>query len=101
MKKWLLLLTIIPLLTSCGAFRVHKMDIEQGNILSDAKLNQVHLGMDEAQVRTILGNPLLVTLFDRDELAYVYTYQAAYQPAQITKVRYIFQNGKLAEIQRT
>ena len=64
------ILVFLFLLTGC----VHKMDIEQGNILSSEKLNQIHTGMTKEEIKNVLGEPILAhTLINNNQLNYVYT----------------------------
>jgi outer membrane protein assembly factor BamE len=84
-------------LTGCSYLHIHKMDIEQGNIVTQEMLNKVHTGMTPSQVRTMMGNPVLTNVFDPNRLDYVYTFKPGYGPGTETYVTFIFRNGRLAE----
>jgi outer membrane protein assembly factor BamE len=84
-------------LTGCSYLHIHKMDIEQGNIVTQEMLNKVHTGMTPSQVRTMMGNPVLTNVFDPNRLDYVYTFKPGYGPGAETYVTFIFRNGRLAE----
>jgi len=98
MQKILLILFITLLLSSCGIFRVHKMDIDQGNVIDADKVNRLHTGMSEAQVRDVMGTPVLVNIFDPEELDYVYTYQPAYHDRAEKQVIVLFKHGRATQV---
>jgi outer membrane protein assembly factor BamE len=77
MKKTILLILVLAFgfgLTSCG-WRPYKVPIQQGNVLDSATVNQIKTGMTRDQVRSLLGEPVLVNVFDPDTWSYVYTEQ--------------------------
>ncbi len=85
-------------LTSCSYFHVHKMDIDQGNSLSEATVNKVHEGMSMDEVKDILGEPVLANVFDKNRLDYVYTYKPGYGAGHEKYLTLIFRNDRLQEI---
>lgn len=101
MQKILSLLISTALLTSCAFIPVHKMDIEQGNVINQSMINQIHVGMSEQQVKEILGTPLLLNTFNDNRVDYVYTFKAGNQPAMENYVTLTFRNGRLKDYNRT
>ncbi|HEY0722107.1 MAG TPA: outer membrane protein assembly factor BamE [Gammaproteobacteria bacterium] len=69
MQKLLICLVALLLLSGCA----HKIDIQQGNIISLETLDKVKIGMDRDQVRFILGTPLLTDPFHQDRWDYHYS----------------------------
>jgi outer membrane protein assembly factor BamE len=63
--------TSYPLLRSLG---VYKLDINQGNYLSQDAVNKLKVGQTKQQVRFLLGTPLLVSSFRPDRWDYVYEF---------------------------
>jgi len=63
--------TYAPTLRSFG---VYKLDINQGNFLSQDMVNKLKVGQTRQQVRVVLGTPLVVTLFRDDRWDYVYEF---------------------------
>jgi outer membrane protein assembly factor BamE len=64
------------LLGACASTRlpgVHRIDIQQGNILTQDMVRQLSPGMEERQVRLLLGTPLVVNPFDPNRWDYLYT----------------------------
>lgn len=52
---------------------VHKLDIQQGNIITQDMVNQLKPGMKRDQVRYILGTPPIVDTFHSGRWDYLYT----------------------------
>jgi outer membrane protein assembly factor BamE len=69
--KLLSLILGLVLITGC----VYKMDIQQGNEVTFEQVEQLQIGMTEAQVRSILGTPLLQDPFSPGRWDYVYQLQ--------------------------
>jgi outer membrane protein assembly factor BamE len=63
--------TYAPTLRSFG---VYKLDINQGNYLSQDMVNKLKVGQTRQQVRVALGTPLVITLFRDDRWDYVYEF---------------------------
>lgn len=69
------------LLSACGnvsSFRfpgVYRIDIPQGNIITQDMVDQLRPGLTKRQVNFILGTPLIRDTFDQDRWDYVYSYQ--------------------------
>ena len=99
MKKIILLILLGLTLSGCF-LRVHKADIEQGNIITQENVSRLHLGMSESQVKDIMGNPVLTDILSTNRIEYVYTFQKGYGTMTETRVVLIFQGGRLQEIQR-
>ena len=93
------LVLISSLLTGCSIFRTHKMDIEQGNVITKTQVDRLHPGMSESSVRAMLGNPVLANIFTNERLIYVYTMQQGYGAMQETRITLIFSRGILQTIQ--
>jgi outer membrane protein assembly factor BamE len=78
MNYLLILFTI--LLVSCSSFRfpgVHRINVQQGNVISQAMVDKLKPGMTKSQVRFILGNPVIDDSLNRDRWDYIYTMQVA------------------------
>lgn len=100
MRKLLVLSLIGGLLTSCSLFHVHKVEIEQGNIMTSNMVNRLHTGMSEEQVETIMGQPVLVNIMNPRLKSYVYTDQLGSKPRTEKKLTLIFRQGRLESMQR-
>lgn len=94
-KKYILLAMISIPLCLGGCRLVYKPDIKQGNIITIKQLQKLHPGMTKAEVINILGNPVLINLFNKDQLIYVYTLQPGHAPFQKQQLRVYFSDGLL------
>lgn len=52
---------------------VHKIDIQQGNVIEQELINRLERGMSKAEVRGALGTPLLLDPFHPDQWVYLHT----------------------------
>ena len=53
--------------------RPYKVDVIQGNFISSEQVELLKSGMTRAQVRDVLGTPLLASIFHADRWDYVFT----------------------------
>ena len=63
-------------LSGCGSWGfpgVYRINVEQGNIVTQEMVDQLKPGMTRRQVRYILGTPLIEDSFNRDRWDYIYT----------------------------
>jgi outer membrane protein assembly factor BamE len=101
MKKIISLALIISFtLTGCSFFRPHKLDIVQGNVMTDENVSRLHPGMSESQVKVIMGTPVMVNIFSTNRFDYVFTNQPGHQNMTEKRVICTFVNGRLRDIQR-
>ena len=63
----------IPLITQFG---IYKLDINQGNYISQDMVDKLKPGQTKAQVRTMLGTPLIASAFRDNRWDYVYEFQS-------------------------
>jgi outer membrane protein assembly factor BamE len=54
---------------------VYRPNIQQGNLLKTADVDQVTAGMTRSQVRYLLGTPMLADPFNPQRWDYIYTHQ--------------------------
>lgn len=72
----LLIALAITLVSACSAVGfpgVYRIDVEQGNIVTQEIADQLQPGMSKRQVRFILGTPMIEDSFNRNRWDYVYT----------------------------
>ncbi len=80
MQNTKLLLTSLTLaglfaLAGCSFPGVYKLDIQQGNVVTQDMIDQLKPGMTRRQVRFIMGNALITDTFHPNRLDYIYTLQ--------------------------
>lgn len=68
-----LILTLI--LSGCAFPGVYKINVQQGNIVTDEELTKLNEGMPRNQVHALLGSPLMLNPADLSREYYAYTFQ--------------------------
>ncbi len=53
-------------------FKIHRVEVQQGNILSAEMLEQVKPGMSRREVQSLLGTPLVTDVFHAERWDYYY-----------------------------
>ncbi len=81
-----------------GIVSPHKIDIVQGNFVSKEQAAALKTGMSRAQVRDMLGTPLLVSLFHSDRWDYVFTFKRKGVEPQSRKVTVFFKGDLLDRV---
>jgi len=77
---------------------VYKIDVQQGNVVTQDMLAQLEPGMDRARVRYIMGTPLVVDVFHQDRWDYVYTEQKRGGDRLQRRVSLYFENDRLKRV---
>lgn len=99
MRFFIMVSILAASLTGCA---IHRIDVQQGNVIKDDMVKQLTVGMTERQVRFILGSPLIQDPFHKNRWDYIYTLQPGDTRA-ITERKHLkltFENDKLASIDR-
>ena len=99
MQKIISLLMLLCWLSGCGLISIHKIDVEQGNIIAPEIMNRIHRGMTPNEVKEIMGPPILTNTFSENRLDYVYTFKAGNKRESEQTYKLIFKQDRLADIQ--
>ena len=97
-------LAALSLASGCGwAPRIpgitpYKIDIQQGNYLSQEMVSQLKPGMSKDQVRTVLGTPLLTDIFHAERWDYVWWREAPNGKRESRRLVVYFDDNKLARV---
>jgi len=70
----LLITALCSLATACSLFKfpgVHRIQVQQGNIVTQEMVDQLKPGMTRRQVRFVLGTPLLEDTFNPNRWDYI------------------------------
>src|SRR5476651_68005 len=59
-------------LSLLGSACVYRINIQQGNFLDQAAVEQVKPGMTRSQVRYLLGTPMVADSFNKERWDYIY-----------------------------
>ena len=104
--RFILVLISLCLLCACsrsydGGFNaplLHKIDIQQGNVVDQEMLDQLKPGMDKKQVKFIMGTPVLIDPFHNERWEYIYSFQEGGTVREQRHITLHFENDKLAYI---
>ncbi|VVC76378.1 Outer membrane protein assembly factor BamE [Aquicella siphonis] len=99
MYKSLVCILMMLVLAGCSFFQIRKPIIEQGNIITNEAVSQLHTGMSSDQVIAIMGTPVVANILTPNRMEYVYTYQDGMSPRKEKHVTCLFEQGRLKEIQ--
>jgi outer membrane protein assembly factor BamE len=92
----IVLCTASLLVSACS---IHKVDVQQGNVITQEMREQIKEGASKRQVSFILGTPLLADPFHRDRWDYVYSLQTGKNKPEIQRMTLFFEDDKLIRIE--
>jgi len=75
---------------------VYKLDINQGNYVTEDQVEKLKVGQTRQQVRGILGTPLLADVFHASRWDYVYEFQRQGRMLEHTQLTVYFVDDKVA-----
>lgn len=84
---------------SVEVFRPYKIDIQQGNAVTQEMVAKLKPGMTPAQVRFALGTPLVVDPFRANRWDYVYRMEKAGSLTETRRITVVFEDDKLKGIE--
>ena len=94
------------ILASCGSqtslpgLTPYRIEIQQGNFVSQEMVSQLKIGMTKDQVRFVLGTPLIADSFHADRWDYVFRRQRVNsRELEHRKVSVFFEESKLKRIE--
>lgn len=102
MKKLLAAIFIIAFLSACSSFKfpgVHKIRVQQGNVITQAMIDKLKPGMSRSQVRFILGNAVVDDSLNLDRWDYIYTMQIPGFDLIQTKLKLYFVDERLSHFE--
>ena len=100
------IIAISILLASCSGisipkvslFKMHKIEIQQGNLITPELREKVKVGMSAATVRSILGTPLITDPFHAQQWDYVHTLEKGGVRIERQRLTLYFEGERLARI---
>lgn len=103
MRKSLLLLALFCAACSnysanLPSIKPYRMDIQQGNVVTPKMMMQLRPGMSKAQVKFIMGTPLVTDPFHSNRWDYFYQMRKDGKIIEQRRVIMEFENDKLARI---
>lgn len=97
-----ILLAAIMTLTGCGTWwlpRPHRIEIQQGNILTTDDLVRVENGMTKIEVINIIGKPITTSVFDDERWDYIYSLNRSGGKPDSKRFTVFFQNDKVYRVE--
>ena len=79
---------------------VYKIDIQQGNVITQKMLDQLRPGMTRIQVQYVMGTPLLKDTFNSNRWDYVYSMQPGGKSRKQKTITLYFDNDQLRPIKK-
>ncbi len=102
MKKLLIIITCFASLSlaACSSRLqlIHKIDVQQGNLVTQEMVNRLEPGMSRAQVQFVMGSPMVVDTFHQERWDYIYRFKPGYGESQHEHVSLYFEDEVLARI---
>jgi outer membrane protein assembly factor BamE len=94
------LTSIIALsLVLSACLKTHRIDIQQGNVITEAEVDQLEPGMTKREVRYILGTPLIVDPFHQNRWDYYYFFDRRGEENIRRRITIIFQDDLMTEVE--
>lgn len=97
-RKLMAILSLVAacsLFSGCSIFHIYRQNIQQGNVMCPATIEQLRPGMTGEQVLCIMGTPVLTSTFQPNRWDYVYTYKPGGKPRTQYHVTLLFANNVL------
>jgi outer membrane protein assembly factor BamE len=94
--RLLVSLLIAAALAGCGL--VYKIDVQQGNYVTQDLVDKLKPGMTKAEVRQLLGTPMLIDVFHANRWDYYFSNVKAGKAQDRSRLSIRFENDKVAAI---
>jgi outer membrane protein assembly factor BamE len=98
MNKYIIVLLALAL-TSCSWIPLHKIDIQQGNYVTQEMVDKLKPGMSKPQVRFVLGTPLVNDIFHVNRWDYVYRNEQQGKLIEEGRLTIFFEDEKLKRVE--
>lgn len=92
-------LVLTLLITGCAFPGVYKINVQQGNILTDEELTSLSEGMSRGQVHSVLGTPLTINPVDLSRDYYIYTFQRSGGDIKEQRVIVYYENDRFSHFE--
>jgi outer membrane protein assembly factor BamE len=95
------LLSLVPAITACSYLTLYRIEVVQGNVLTQEQTALVQPGQTKAQVQETLGSPLLSDAFHANRWDYVFTLKRQGAEPQQRRVVALFEGDVLKALEGT
>lgn len=99
--RTLLIVLAITCIGGCGFVGfpgVYKINVEQGNIVTQEMVDQLKPGMNRRQVRFVLGTPLIEDTFNQNRWDYLYVKRNGMNVLSESRLTVEFQGDSLVNV---
>jgi outer membrane protein assembly factor BamE len=90
---------VFPIIAACsllaGCGFVHKIDVQQGNYVTQDAVQRLKVGMSKAEVRQALGTPLLSDVFHANQWDYYFANSKGGRPQDSKRFTVVFKDDKV------
>ncbi len=83
---------------SLPSLKPYRIDIQQGNFVSQEMVSKLKPGMTREQVRFVLGTPLVTDIFHADRWDYVFYREIPGSPTQRRQLSVFFEKDRLVRV---
>jgi outer membrane protein assembly factor BamE len=83
---------------SLPTLKPYRIDIQQGNFISQEMVSKLKPGMTREQVRFVLGTPLVTDIFHADRWDYVFYREIPGAPTQHRQFSVFFEKDRLVRV---
>lgn len=100
-NRLILCLSAVSLLAACSVterIAPYRIDVQQGNVVTQEMVAKLKPGMTKSQVRFIMGTPLIADAFHANRWDYVYRFQKGWKPAEERAVTLFFEGDTLKRV---
>jgi outer membrane protein assembly factor BamE len=92
--RFIVLACCCLLVSACSL--VYRIDVQQGNYVTQDLVAKLKVGMTRAEVRQLLGTPLLTDVFHNDRWDYLFTSAARFKRDESKRLTIVFKDDKVA-----
>jgi len=95
----ILILLLSLLASACSLLTPYRIEIQQGNYVTQEMAAQLKPGLTRDQVRFVMGTPLLTDIFHEERWDYIFVRQRANSNVvEQRRVAVFFEDGKLKRV---
>ncbi|MCP4702954.1 MAG: outer membrane protein assembly factor BamE [Gammaproteobacteria bacterium] len=84
------------ILSGCNV--TYKVDVQQGNVVTQEMLDKLETGMPARKVRLIMGTPLIRDAFHSQRWDYFYSFQTGHKTAEQRRITLLFEKNALTSV---
>lgn len=78
---------------------LYRIDVQQGNVVTDEMVEKLKPGMTRSQVRFVMGSPLIVDTFRDNRWDYVYIFRKHGDLTEQKRLTIFFEGDELVSIE--